>query len=68
MKIFTISNPFMGKTIDAFDDYLENTYPDGITATGLDELLWNDNEMEEIFKEIGIETSERKIKKQRIRR
>ena len=54
--------------IDAFDDYLENTYPDGITATGLDELLWNDNEMEEIFKEIGIETSERKIKKQRIRR
>lgn len=44
--------------IDAFDDYLENTYPDGISATGLDALLWNDDEMEQIFKEIGIETTQ----------
>ena len=34
--------------IDAFDDYLENTYPDGISATGLDALLWNDDEMEQV--------------------
>ena len=42
--------------IDAFDDYLENTYPDGITANGLDALLWNDDEMKRIFKIIGIES------------
>ena len=41
--------------IDAFDDYLENSYPDGITASDLGQLLWNDFEMEEIFKELGIE-------------
>ena len=41
--------------IDAFDDYLENSYPDGITASNLEQLLWNDFEMEEIFKELGID-------------
>lgn len=66
-------NPTYGKTnwsiiveagkIDAFDDYLENTYPDGITEASLDELLWNDQEMEHIFDVIGIEPNGRKHEK-----
>ena len=66
-------NPTYGKTnwsiiveagkIDAFDYYLDNTYPDGITEAALDELLWNDQEMEHIFDVIGIEPNGRKHEK-----
>ena len=52
--------------IDAFDDYLEITYPDGITEAALDELLWNDEEMEHIFNEIGIETKGDVYKKNKV--
>ena len=39
---------------DAFDEYLGSAYPDGIKEAALDALLWDDQEMEQIFKEIGI--------------
>lgn len=45
--------------LDEFEQYIENHYPDGITAKELCEcILWNENTMNEIYKEIGIETEE----------
>ena len=41
--------------LDAFEEYLENRYPEGIPSAGLDMLLWDDQEMEGVFRAIGIE-------------
>lgn len=43
--------------LDAFEDYLENTYPEGIPSAALDMLLWDDQEMEAVFRTIGIENA-----------
>lgn len=41
--------------LDVFEEYLENRYPEGIPSAGLDMLLWDDMEMEEVFRTIGID-------------
>ena len=52
--------------LDAFEEYLENRYPEGIPSAGLDMLLWDDQEMEEVFKAIGLENEERSHKKNKV--
>lgn len=42
--------------LDEFEEYIDNHYPCGITARELCEnVLWNEETMNEIFLEIGID-------------
>ena len=63
-----ISNfPFVGEDnynriveaekLDEFEEYIDEHFPEGITAHDLCEwILWNDETMNEIFNELGITT------------
>ena len=41
---------------DEFDNLIEELYPDGLSETALNDLLWFDDEW--IFEMLGIETEE----------
>ena len=42
--------------VDEFDNLIEELYPDGLTETTLNDLLWFEDEW--IFEMLGIETEE----------
>ncbi len=41
---------------DEFDDLIEELYPDGLSETELNDILWFDDEW--VFEQLGIETIE----------